>query len=148
MNKKWIIPVGLAAVIGILLFIYTGKGIMSWDGNILVITLDTTRADAIGCYGNSDVRTENIDYLGKNGIRFENCYSPVPLTLPSHCTIFTGKYPLGHGVRNNGSYYLENREKTTVFSIFSTTGLLKLLTQNRLFISLLQLFSACWFISG
>jgi len=112
MKKKLLIPIGLFAGFCVLPLILWGNGKKTWDGNILVITLDTTRADTIGCYGDPDVRTPNINKLGKDGIRFKNCYSPVPLTLPSHCTIFTGKYPIGHGVRNNGHYYLKKGEKT------------------------------------
>ncbi len=74
--------------------------------NLLVITLDTTRADAVGLYGNKDGVTPRIDELGRTGIVFQECYTPVPLTLPAHCSLFTGRYPLGHGVRNNGTYAL------------------------------------------
>jgi len=89
--------------------------------NLLVITLDTTRADSIGIYGNTETQTPNIDYLGQNGIMFRNCYAPVPLTLPSHCSIFTGRYPIAHQVRNNGTYYLNNRE-LTLAEIFKSRG--------------------------
>lgn len=74
--------------------------------NVLVITLDTTRADHIGCYNGKYSYTPNIDKLGKEGIIFENCYTPVPVTLPAHASLFTGKYPVTINVRNNGRYYL------------------------------------------
>jgi len=74
--------------------------------NLLVITLDTTRADAVGLYGNKDGVTPRIDELGRTGIVFKECYTPAPLTLPAHCSLFTGRYPVGHGVRNNGTYTL------------------------------------------
>lgn len=80
--------------------------------NLLVITLDTTRADSIGVYGNPQASTPNIDRLAKNGIMFQNCYASTPLTLPSHCTIFTGRYPIAHKVRNNGTYFLRGEELT------------------------------------
>jgi arylsulfatase A-like enzyme/Flp pilus assembly protein TadD len=80
--------------------------------NLLVITLDTTRSDHIGAYGYPKAVTPNLDKLAKEGTLFENCYSPVPLTLPAHCSLFTGKYPLGHKVRNNGTYYLAEDNKT------------------------------------
>jgi arylsulfatase A-like enzyme len=76
------------------------------DWNVLLITLDTTRGDRIGCYGYADARTPNIDALASRGVRFAKAYAPVPLTLPSHSSILTGKYPPAHGVRNNGSYRL------------------------------------------
>ncbi len=74
--------------------------------NVLLITLDTTRADRIGAYGWSKAKTPNLDSLAAGGVRFANAYCPAPLTLPSHCSILTGTYPLYHKVRNNGSYYL------------------------------------------
>ncbi len=82
------------------------------DWNVIIITMDTTRADHIGCYGYKEGRTPNIDFMAAQGVRFANAYTPAPLTLPAHCSIFTGKYPLAHHVRNNGSYYLTPDQKT------------------------------------
>lgn len=76
------------------------------DLNVLLITLDTTRADRLGCYGYSGAKTPNLDFLALNGIRFANAYCQVPLTLPSHCSIMTGTYPTYHNVHNNGTYSL------------------------------------------
>jgi len=70
--------------------------------NVLLITLDTTRADHLGCYGDAEARTPRLDALAAEGIRFARVYCPAPLTLPSHATIMTGLYPATHGVRNNG----------------------------------------------
>lgn len=80
--------------------------------NLLVITLDTTRADALGLYGNKDDVTPEIDRLGRTGIVFKECYTPAPLTLPAHCSLFTGRYPIAHQVRNNGTYVLPDSERT------------------------------------
>jgi len=111
MKKTTILAVTLGALAaGGLLLTRCGGG--DWEGHVLVITMDTTRADSLGCYGDTAVRTPNLDRIAAGGIRFEACYSPVPLTLPSHCTLFTGKYPPGHGVRNNGTYYLDEGETT------------------------------------
>jgi arylsulfatase A-like enzyme len=74
--------------------------------NVLLITVDTLRADFLGCNGNENVHTPNIDALAERGILFENTCSPVPSTLPSHTSIMTGLYPHQHGVRDNGVYYL------------------------------------------
>jgi arylsulfatase A-like enzyme/Tfp pilus assembly protein PilF len=74
--------------------------------NILIITLDTTRADRLGCYGYAAASTPNLDRLASSGVRCQSAYSPVPLTLPAHCSIFSGSYPPAHQVRNNGSYFL------------------------------------------
>lgn len=74
--------------------------------NILLITLDTTRADRLGCYGYAAARTPRLDRLAAEGVRFERVYATAPITLPSHASIFTGLYPFEHGVRNNGNFYL------------------------------------------
>jgi arylsulfatase A-like enzyme len=76
----------------------------SW--NVLLITLDTTRADRLGCYGYQNGWTPNLDYLVASGVRFQNAYCQVPLTLPSHASILTGLHPCRHGVHNNGNYAL------------------------------------------
>jgi len=78
------------------------KGASSF--NLLLITLDTTRADHLGCYGYKGARTPNLDRLAGEGIRFSKTYCPAPLTLPSHTSILTGLNPATHGVRNNGHY--------------------------------------------
>lgn len=70
--------------------------------NVLLITLDTTRADRLGCYGYSLAKTPVLDRLAKQGVLFERAYAPVPLTLPSHASMLTGLYPPEHGLRNNG----------------------------------------------
>ncbi len=70
--------------------------------NLLVITIDTLRADHTGIYGYDGTGTPNIDDLGQKGVLFTDAISHVPLTLPSHCSLFTGNLPLNHGVRDNG----------------------------------------------
>lgn len=68
--------------------------------NVLVITIDTLRADHLGCYGDKQIRTPNIDALAADGFRFERAYSSVPVTLPSHTMIFTGTYPMFNGMHD------------------------------------------------
>lgn len=82
-------------------------GLVSWLSprprfNLLVITLDTTRADHIGCYGNPRALTPAVDSLATQGVLFEKAYATVPMTLPSHATLFTGLYPPEHGLHTNG----------------------------------------------
>ena len=77
--------------------------------NILLIIVDTLRADYLSCYGNKEVKTPNIDKLATEGIKFSRAVAHVPLTLPSHASIFTSTYPLYHGVRDNGYFHLEDR---------------------------------------
>jgi len=64
--------------------------------NILLITIDTFRADRIGA------GTPTLARLGRQGIRFDAADSPVPLTLPAHASLMSGLWPLHHGLRNNG----------------------------------------------
>ena len=70
--------------------------------NVLLITLDTTRAARLGCYGYDKAETPALDGLAARGVRYENAYTPVPLTLPSHATILTGLNPPEHGLHDNG----------------------------------------------
>jgi len=100
---------GTAAALGILVYFFVinpGKSKIDLTGapsyNVLLITLDTTRADHLGCYGYKPAKTPNLDRLAREGIRFARVYCPAPLTLPSHASIMTGLYPVTHGVRNNG----------------------------------------------
>ena len=74
--------------------------------NVVVVTLDTTRADRIGAYGARDVETPALDRLAREGVLFEQAVSVAPLTLPAHSSIFTGKFPPEHGVRDNGGFFL------------------------------------------
>lgn len=74
--------------------------------NIVLITLDTTRADRLGCYGYDAVETPHIDRLAAEGTLYERCYTPVPITLPSHLSILTGTYPAFHGVHENAGFYV------------------------------------------
>src|SRR6266480_6836854 len=68
--------------------------------NVVVITIDTLRADHLGCYGYKQIRTPNIDALAADSVRFERAYTPVPVTLPAHTAIFTGTYPLLSGIHD------------------------------------------------
>lgn len=76
--------------------------------DILLITLDTTRADHIGAYGDARARTPHIDRLASEGVLFERALATAPITLPSHVSLFTGLYPFVHGVRNNGNFALRD----------------------------------------
>lgn len=80
--------------------------------NLLFITLDTTRADRLGCYGYSEAATPTLDRLAAAGVRFERAYSPAPLTLPTHTSLFTGLYPPEHGLRTNGRGRLDENLAT------------------------------------
>ena len=80
---------------------------------VVIITIDTTRADRIGCYGYALAETPTIDALAARGTRFARAYTPVPLTIPAHASLFTGLLPPHHGVRDNGDQRL-SQEATTL----------------------------------
>ncbi|MCK6524939.1 sulfatase-like hydrolase/transferase [Myxococcota bacterium] len=77
--------------------------------SLVLVTLDTTRADRIGAYGHSLARTPTIDKLAAQGARFDRAYAVVPLTTPSHASMLSGVYPTRHGVHNNGDAVLPDR---------------------------------------
>lgn len=87
-------------------------GVRDTDLNLLLITLDTTRADRIHAYGFDGIETPNLDRLAREGVLFEQAVAPAPLTLPAHSSIFTGAFPPAHGVRDNGGFFLDERETT------------------------------------
>lgn len=91
------------------------------ERNLVVVTLDTLRADRLGCYGFAQVVTPNIDALAREGVVFEHATATVPLTLPSHASIFTGLLPPHHGVRDNGGFFLED-SKTTLAERLKLAG--------------------------
>jgi len=70
--------------------------------NVVVVTLDTVRADHLHCYGNENIQTPTIDSLAQQGVLFEKALAQTPLTEPSHASIFTGENPNVHRVRDNG----------------------------------------------
>ena len=86
--------------------------------NVILFTLDTTRADHLACYGYSSVKTPHLDSLARRGVLFEQAAASSPLTLPSHCSILTGMYPTYHGVRINGNTAL-NEQQLTIAEVFS-----------------------------
>ena len=93
-----------------------GIGLFGWRAvasarraNVLFITLDTTRADRLGCYGYAPALTPTLDALAAKGVLFEHAYTPAPLTLPSHASMMTGLYPPEHGLITNGRGCLDEK---------------------------------------
>lgn len=89
--------------------------------NVVLITLDTTRADVIGAYGNPLGLTPNLDRLAQESARFTHAYTVTPLTIPAHSSIFTGLLPPRHGVRDNGDFFLSDGA-TTLAERFRAAG--------------------------
>ena len=91
------------------------------DFNFILITVDTLRADRIGCYGFPRIETPAIDSFARQGVKFDHCIAQTPLTLPSHTSILTGTLPLFHGVRDNGGFIVPPELKTTA-EVFKEQG--------------------------
>lgn len=80
--------------------------------NLVLVTLDTTRADRMGAYGHEGAQTPVFDAFAAQGARFDRAYTTVPLTIPAHSSMFTGLYPPRHGVHDNGSAILADHFTT------------------------------------
>lgn len=89
--------------------------------DVVLITIDTLRADHVGGYGARDVATPTLDALIAGGLRFDHAYATAPLTLPSHASMLTGLYPPRHGVRHNGVFRL-GQEAETLAEAFQRAG--------------------------
>jgi arylsulfatase A-like enzyme/lipoprotein NlpI len=89
--------------------------------NVVVITIDTLRADHVGCYGYKQIHTPNIDALAADGARFEHAYTAVPVTLPSHAVMFTGTYPMLSGMHDFAANKL-NPTQPTLASVLKEHG--------------------------
>lgn len=70
--------------------------------NLVIVTIDTLRADRVGAYGYPAARTPAIDALARRGVTFDRAFAVAPITLTSHASLMTGRYPPGHGARHNG----------------------------------------------
>jgi arylsulfatase A-like enzyme len=73
---------------------------------VVLVTIDTLRADHVGCYGAARAHTPALDAVGAQGVRFEQAVSPAPLTLPAHASLMTALDPPAHGVRHNSVHRL------------------------------------------
>ena len=100
------------------------------DANLLLITLDTTRADHLSCYSSAiapadrrfaGAKTPHLDALAAHGVRFAQATVQVPLTLPSHASLMTGEYPTRHGLRDMTGFFLD-RSHPTIASITQAAG--------------------------
>lgn len=89
--------------------------------NVILVTMDTTRADHLPAYGYTGVATPALDALARQGIVFEQAATATPLTHPAHSTIMTGMYPTYHGVRVNGNTALSD-EQTTLAEVLASRG--------------------------
>ena len=98
----------------------TGPG-DSGVSRVILISIDTLRADHVGCYGAEHAETPTLDRMAAEGARFVHAISPVAITLPSHATMLTGLDPPEHGARHNG-YYRLDEDVPTLGSAFGAAG--------------------------
>jgi len=89
--------------------------------NVLLVTIDTLRPDHLNCYGYHEIQTPAIDSLATDGIRFEQAYTPVPITLPSHSVILTGTYPMMNGMHDFSGNNL-NPQQASLASVLHARG--------------------------
>jgi tetratricopeptide (TPR) repeat protein len=89
---------------------------------VILISIDTLRADRLPAYGYDKIATPAIDALRRDGILFDNAYSHCPMTLPSHISMLTGKLPTEHGVRNNLGYRFDAAKHTTLPQTLKARG--------------------------
>ncbi|MCA9502576.1 MAG: sulfatase [Myxococcales bacterium] len=94
----------LLAVIGLA---GPGSGAAAERPDLVLVTLDTLRADRIGAYGDPLARTPALDALAARGALFREATTPIPLTLPAHASILSGRYPRSHGVLDNAGFALD-----------------------------------------
>ena len=88
--------------------------------NVVLISIDTCRADYLSCYGFERETTPQIDEIARQGLLFKHAQAPAPLTLPAHCSMLTGTYPPYHGVHRNREYQLSDSQVTV--SVLSGSG--------------------------
>ncbi len=112
-------PLAVCAALA-LLALATGCG-RAGRPDVLLVTLDTTRADRLGCYGYGEPTSPAIDRLAAESYVFDNAFTTNPITLPAHTSLLTGTYPLSHGVRNNSSYRVRE-SVTTLAEILGVRG--------------------------
>jgi len=99
-----------------------GTGRAAVGAPVVLISIDTLRADHLRAWGGDGAPTPAIDRLVRDGVRFDNAWAQVPLTLPSHATLFTGRLPHEHGVRSNIGYRLDGARFPTLAADLAQAG--------------------------
>ena len=120
MKKRFVIVIicllVVVTAVGLFLLLRPGMPVQ----HVIFISMDTTRADHFGCYGNTWIRTPAVDALAGESLLFSNYYTVTPVTLPSHTSLFTGKYPINHGVPANG--YMVNKKNRMLAEYLKAEG--------------------------
>ncbi len=92
------------------------------DASVILISIDTLRADRLPLYGYTGIRTPFLDSFAKDAWLFENAYSPCPMTLPAHTTMLTGMLPPEHGVRNNIGFAFDGKAHVSLPRLLKERG--------------------------
>lgn len=111
----WLYVLGglvLLTVVTIVFTLLRTEGPSQEARNVVLISIDTCRADYLGCYGYARPTTPNIDKVAAQGVVFKNVITPVPMTLPAHCSMLTGTIPPYHEVHDNLDYKLDESNVT------------------------------------
>jgi arylsulfatase A-like enzyme/Flp pilus assembly protein TadD len=114
-RSAWILLISTALLAAGLFYFVRHKPVVPGkykDYNLVLITMDTVRADHLRQYGYSKIQTPNLDRLAAQSYIFQDAMSHAPLTLPSHVSMLTGKIPRSHGVLDNGGFHLHDKEIT------------------------------------
>ena len=109
-SKRLVVISALALTVIIILavLLLNSDRLSGEPDNIILISIDTIRADRLSCYGYGLKTTPAIDAFASNAVLFENCFSNIPLTLPAHSSMLTGLIPPAHGVQDNLEMSLSN----------------------------------------
>jgi arylsulfatase A-like enzyme/Tfp pilus assembly protein PilF len=121
MRRALVVAALLAAAAAVLFFLRRRDAAGQPGASVLLVTIDTLRADRVGVYGARNVRTPSLDGLAARGTVFEEALASVPLTLPSHSTILSGLEPPHHGVRDNGTYVFPT-DRATLATLLKSRG--------------------------
>ncbi len=105
-DRRWLGVVVAVVAVALVLVLVRGRSVLPRNPNlsVLLISIDTLRADALGAYGNKSVSTPWMDRLAREGVRFDEAHAHNVVTFPSHSNILSGQYPLIHGVRDNTGF--------------------------------------------
>jgi len=105
--RRWVLSIAVVALIAAAVVVLSSRRLpfaAHRISHVVLISIDTCRADHLGCYGYTYPTTPYIDALATESVLFENAYSPVPLTLPAHASMLTGTIPPRHGIHDNNEY--------------------------------------------
>ncbi len=124
-HVKWFVALALLLVVIVasgMWFLRRSVRPVQEPRNVILISIDTCRADHLSCYGYKFQTTPNIDAVAAEGVLFENVIAPIPQTTPSHISMLTGTIPPHHGVHENVGGYLADESNICLAEILKDAG--------------------------